>query len=183
MRWRRQSPAAGQCRWAAAWCLLALASAACGGSGASASGASPTPSSGDQSAAFAAYRQCLKDHGVDLPQFGQRRPNPARQSPRPSGQPRPFPSGIDQQKFQEATTACAGKRPAGGFGGGVRNRQAFQPYLSCLKDHGVTVPSPSASRGPGPFQRFDPNDPKFQQANSICAPLRPSPTPPPGGTA
>ena len=73
----------------------------------------------------------------------------------------------------------APERRAGRFGGGFgQNSQAFQAYTSCLKDHGVTVPSgPSGASGarrtPGDFRNLQ-SDPKFAAANKTCQVLLPA---------
>jgi len=155
--------------------------AACGGGSGSPSAAPPTSSgatttvpgsagSGDAatSAAAQAYRQCLKDNGVDLPAggfgggFGGRNggtgpngsaaPNDANGQAAPptdNGGSRPTPSlppGVDQATFQKALTACASLRPAraagaGGAGGRLGNSAAMAPYRQCMQDNGVTLPS------------------------------------------
>ncbi len=58
---------------------------------------------------------------------------------------------------------------------------SFSAYLSCLKQHGVSVPSPSASPGGGfgGFGNFggsgsSSNSSAFQKARQACASLRPS---------
>jgi hypothetical protein len=175
-------------------------------SGSSTGVAGTSPASGSStaggavdSAAREAYRSCLADHGVTLP---QRTPGQGGPPSTAAGATR---STIDPTVMQAAQTACASLRPAGqggGFGqggagqGGAANsqfRQAYQAYLSCLADHGVTVPStaattatvpstPTAGAGapgggrPGGFNRpsFDQNDPTFQAANQVCGVLLPA---------
>lgn len=150
---------------AAATSVLGLAS--CGGgsptaaasanapSGSSAAATAP-PSSGatttlDPAAARAAYRQCLADHGVNLPNGGFGGPAGSG-APNDSGPPSSFapgsrptlPPGVDPSMFQQATQACADLRPAGGgFGspGGQGGRGAAM--RACLQQHGVTVPTGS----------------------------------------
>ena len=92
--------------------------------------------------------------------------------------PANLPKGVTAKKFQAAQKACAAKLPAGGFGGfGQQNSAQFQAYLSCLKDHGVNVPTNGGLRG------LDRNDPAFQAANQICGVLLPNqPGPGAGGT-
>ncbi|MDN3352576.1 hypothetical protein [Actinomadura sp. DC4] len=164
-----------------------LFSAACGSSGGKAS-ASPSASAG-ASGGFAAYADCLRQHGVNIPT--------ARPSGRPSGGAGGggfFGGGGAGGANQAARQACQSLAPSGGFGGG-RGMQELQAYRSCLSDHGVKLPtptpgarrtpgaqrSPGARRSPGNglFGRFDTSDPKVAAALKTCKPLLPSMTPRP----
>ena len=185
-----------------------LAVAACGGSGsgtASAPGSTTaTTTVAGAAGAQTAFRECLKQHGVDLPAgFGNRapgdRPNggsgppgggpggfPGGGSGFPGGGPGGFPGGAAGGKFQKALEACRGSLPAGGFGGGRggANPQQLEAYLSCLRDHGVKVPARTPGTTPGtasgsaprgnPALRAVQNDPKFAAANKTCRPLLPT---------
>jgi hypothetical protein len=130
----------------------------------------------------------LSDHGVTLPAgFGQGGGNggPPANGSRPdfgsgngSGTPPrgSFPGSTDP-KFQQAFSACRSQLPnggRGGFGGGA-NSQAFQAYTSCLRDHGVNVPTTTAggSATPGSRPNFQ-DDPKFASANQTCRALLPT---------
>ena len=165
----------------------ALVAAACSGSGggkvAAGSTASPSSASSSSNAAFQAYRDCLAQHGVTLP---QRQRNQSSQSgasdasgppsDQSGGPGRGFngqfslPPGVDQSTFDAAMQACANLRPAGGGGGG-RGGAAGAAYRSCLADHGVTVPSTSSG---GPPPSIDRNDPNFASANQVCRALLPN---------
>jgi hypothetical protein len=156
-----------------------------GGSGspsASAAGNTTTssaPTANNQSA----LRSCMQKRGVDLPAgFGQGGPpggGPGGSGPTPGslpqgGAPGSAPGGVDQQKLQAAIKACGGT--AGGFGGaGAGGSQAFAAYLSCLVDHGVSVPTSTTgtSAGPGALNAVR-NDPKFAAANKACQALLPT---------
>jgi len=160
-------------RLAGSLLFLGAIASACGGSTATPSASSSSPS-GPQNAGRQAYRQCLKDHGVSLPPGFRRRQvaspgTPGQDGGFPGG-PAQAPSGIDQQKFQDAQQACRDKLPAGGgrgrFGG------AFMAYRSCLADHGVKFPSPTPS---GPPPRIDRSDPALQAAAAACSALLPGP--------
>jgi hypothetical protein len=86
-----------------------------------------------------------------------------------------LPGGIDQQKLQAAFKACGGT-PGGFPGGGAANSKAFTAYLSCLRDHGVTVPTSTSGAqpgGPGALNAVR-NDPKFAAANKTCQALLPT---------
>lgn len=158
------------------------------GCGSSDSGAGPTP--GD--ATFAAYRECLAQHGVVLPDRGSPPPGMPSGAARsamppaagPSGLPTGpppsgaagMPSGIDASAWAAAQEACADLRPTGGprSGPGAPDAGALQAYLACLKDHGVTA-SPGAA--------IPSTEPSASAALATCAPLRPTPgAPGAGGT-
>lgn len=159
-----------------------MTSAACGSSGgkaaASPSGSAASIAGGD----FAAYAQCLRQHGVNIP------------TAPPGGQP----SGPPGRRFgglaganREALQACRSLAPRPG-GRGMQELQAFR---SCMKDHGVSpatpspgVPrSPGTGRTPGAFRspgsglpgRLNTSDPKVAKALKICRPLLPTPSPRP----
>jgi hypothetical protein len=156
----------------------ALVLAGCG-KDSSSTAAAPGPGRG----ANAAYVQCLRRHGVNLPTAY---PSGFRRGPRPSGFPtrptaRPSgapggrypgfgmspPPGVDQATWQKAQQACANLRPTArpGTGYGVRHPDAA--YRNCLRDHGV---DPGQLAG---------TDPKTSAALAACKVLSPSPTPTP----
>lgn len=160
-----------------------LGSAACGSSGGNAAASSPTPA-GSARGGFAAYAQCLREHGVNIPT--------TRASAGPGGGPgggfgfRGLASANPQ-----ALQACRSLLPQQ-RGPGMQQMQAFR---SCLSDHGVTLPtaSPGAMRpsgapgtpgvrrspGAGMFGRLNTADPKVASALKTCRPLLPSFTPRP----
>ena len=156
----------------------ALALAGCGGGGSKAnasatSSTSTTAANGRDTAAFQKYRDCLKQHGVDLPANfgggggagrqggnggGGQADNAAPPATDATGSTVPrnrgtLPPGVDQQTFQAAQQACESLRPAGGFGGGngqggIRNSAEFRAYVSCLADHGVPVSTTTSTSTP-----------------------------------
>lgn len=151
----------------------ALVLGACGGSSnpASSSTTSPTTptSAGAGGTQNAAFTTCLKDHGVTLPAGGFR--------PQGGGQGTPGSRPARSAAQQSAFAACRSKLPSGGGFGGGANSQAFTAYLSCLGDHGVTIPtttSGSTAGGRGSGLGAVRNDPKFASANKTCAPLLPT---------
>jgi hypothetical protein len=153
--------------------LLAVVLAACGGGSTSAAKAASTTTTGRSTATIAAYRACLKQHGVDLPA------RPAAQGA--DGAPgSSVPTGSARRGFrnptpaqQKAFQACASLAPAGGFGGRTgANRAAFTAYRSCLSDHGVDMTQ--STGGPAGNQAYR-NDPKFADANKVCSALLPAP--------
>jgi hypothetical protein len=179
---------------------LVVVAAACGGSSAAKSSTTSTTAAGGGGAnrvAFEAYRTCLSQHGVTLPQRRQ-----STGGPPPSGSgagglageggfggggfgggsggatPQSLPKGVTAAEFAAAQTACRSKLPAGGLFGGGQGGQAFQAYTSCLRDHGVTIASvaPQTTVAGSPRPTFNRNDPKFVAANKVCAALLPSRT-------
>jgi hypothetical protein len=162
--------------------------AACGGS--SGGTGQSDPGGGNP---FQAYANCLSQHGVTI-QVPSGGPPGGFGGVRPSGSPRPRPSGafpsglpgggppgggrpgggllqkpagVDDATWQAAQAACAAQRPSLGPGG--RNNGADNAYRDCLSRHGVTQ-----SAGPG---RLNPSDPAVAAAQSACAVLRPTGAP------
>jgi hypothetical protein len=175
-----------------------MLAAACGSSKAGnpgGPGSGGNPGAG-MNQALSAYVDCMKQNGVTitLPSFPAR--NGASRGPggytRPSGEPRPRPSGsfgggrrfpggggggffrkpagVDDATWEKAQKACASSLPSrvpGGFGG---DRGANSAYRNCLQRHGVTMNGGPPSSA----------DPKTREALKTCAVLRQSasPTPP-----
>jgi hypothetical protein len=123
-----------------------------------------------------AYRDCLSQHGVNLP------------SGRPGGRPSGgfgggnggggFGGGVfggasPNPTMQAAMQACASLRPKGGFGGGRGgfNSSAMAAFASCMKDHGVTLPTN------GGFRALNTADAKTAAAYDTCKPLLPTRSP------
>lgn len=161
------------------------------GSGQSAASPAATTTSG-RGAAVAAFRRCMADHGVTLPQ--RARPTdssggaaPGSEAPHrgaPGGQPgdgggrflQP-PPGVDPAAYQTALGACRSQLPAGG--NGSQFRTAFAAYVTCLRNHGIQAGDPS--QGPGALNGVDRTSPAFQAADQQCRPLLPE-RPGPGST-
>jgi hypothetical protein len=152
--------------------------AACGNDGGTTTAAAPkASSSADPRAAF---RQCLQQHGVTLPDQGRSggggppsgRPSGAASGPpsgRPSGRPTGMRSFSDSQR--QALQACASLAPGdGGFGGGI-DQSALKAFQNCMSQHGVKITNsfrPEARRTA---------DPKFAAAFRTCRPLLPQRSP------
>jgi hypothetical protein len=130
-----------------------------------------------------AYRECLQQHGVTLPQRPTTSAGSTQEAPNDggggrgggggfnNGQP---PAGVDAQVWADATKACADLRPQGGGGGG-----GGAAYRSCMHDHNIDLPArggpnTSTTISSGPTTTIDRNSPAFQAADKICAPLRQS---------
>jgi hypothetical protein len=175
--------------------LLMLTLSACGGGSSSAGSTSPSAAASAGAAGpgtggrpdFTAYRDCMAQNGVTLPDFGGAgapgSPPSGIPTTPPSGLPSggpgaggpgafPLPSGVDQATFDKAQTACASLRPQFGAGGGGRqiDATALAAFKSCLGDHDVTV-----SDAQDWMRQLDRTDPKVSAALKTCAPLLPAP--------
>jgi hypothetical protein len=130
------------------------------------SGSSSSKSNPQQT--FAAYRQCLLQHGVTRRTPGQTRdPN-------------------QSANFAAARKACRKLRPAGGLRGAGFNSGTRAAFRKCMMDHGVTLPNPGAGAGSsttagtssatttrrgGMLAGLDRNDPNVRQALAACRSL------------
>jgi hypothetical protein len=94
---------------------------------------------------FAAYRQCLQQHGVK-PRRGR-----GATSSTEAGSGATTSTTVDPAAFAAARQACRGLRPAGGLRGGGINSGARSAFRKCMADHGVTLPTfgPGGAGGPG----------------------------------
>jgi len=124
------------------------------------SGGGPAPSAHP----FAAYRQCLEQHGVTP----HRRIDQGTTS---STDP------ASAAAFVAARQACAKLRPAGGLRSSGLSTHRRGAFRRCLKDHGVTVPTTgtgatgtAASPGGrgGMLAGLDRNDPSVAAALQAC---------------
>ncbi|HTK15921.1 MAG TPA: hypothetical protein VL769_05965 [Acidimicrobiia bacterium] len=126
----------------------------------------------------------MKAKGIDVPAgFGAGRgggasgASGATPGSFPAGGTRPsLPTGVDQQAFRQALQACGGGNGFAGRNGA--SSQAFTAYLSCLSDHGVTVPTSTSGTqagGGGGALNAVRSDPKFATANKTCQVLLPTP--------
>lgn len=135
---------------------VVLLAAGCGGSNSSSSISS---SSASQDAARLKFTQCMRDHGVDIPDTpGQNRGN--------------F-RNIDRSKLQGAQQACSKYRQAAFGTITPAQRQAFQDafvkFSACMRQQGVEVPTPGGGTpGPPAGRRLDRNDPKTAAALKVC---------------
>lgn len=197
MPWTTTRPTAALSAVALAACGLLLAGCSSGaGAVRTSASASASASSSPDAKSMDAYRQCLARHGVTM-------------APRPTGPRGPGGGGdnggggnggggwggasggpgrrasADPQR-SEATQACADLRPqfngrGGGPGGG--DGGAMKAFTSCLKDHGVVLPSASPN-APG-TRGFPTTDPQSAQAFETCKALLPQRgqnTPQPGAS-
>jgi hypothetical protein len=144
-----------------------LALAGCGAS-------SSASSSSNAADARLKLDQCMRKHGVNLPDPGR------------SGGPRRI--QIAPAKFDAARKACAKYADAAFPKLSPQQRAELQDrivkFARCMRSHGVNVPDPTTNgRGIGFFRRRgsggpNPDSPAFQAAQKACQSLLPKP---PGG--
>jgi hypothetical protein len=158
--------------------VVTLASATPGGS------ADPSPSS-DPETAMLNYAQCMRDHGVDMPDpvfshDGSGGGTVTQEGP--NGNPK------DNPGFQAAQQACQHflddvRKEGGGKQLSADEQKAFLDFAACMRDHGVDMPDPDFSGGGVSIQvggpsggggggdggaRIDPQSPAFQAAQTAC---------------
>jgi hypothetical protein len=145
----------------------------------SASTSTPGKAAGAGASRFAALRECLQKNGITLP---ERKPGK-----RPSGGAGGFlggggftlPKGVTKAQYEAAIKKCggfAGGRVGGGrVGGSVFTspaaKQALTKFATCMREHGVNVPTPNTS-GKGPIfdiRGLNTNSAAFKAAESKCS--------------
>lgn len=148
---------------------ISITLAGCGIGAAAGNKPTPTP---DPQKSMLAWAQCMRDHGVDVPDPG-------------SGSGPVGLNGVDPTTMDNAQNACKslmkgqiGKTPSAAEQ--AKFRDAAVKYAQCMREHGVDMPDPQFS-GNGAIQRLggnvDPTSTEFQNANKACEkllPFRPS---------
>jgi len=169
----------------AAGCLIA----ACGSSSSTGSTSKTTAASGASGTGRgtnATLAACLRKHGVSFPAGGGAPGGgtppsgvpgsggqPAGAGSTTGGAPSGFPGGgAGGSKLQAALKACGANLPSAsrsrsaGF-----SRQTIQKYVSCVRQHGYTLPNANLS-GSGPvFPSSIRSNAKFQAASRSCEAL------------
>lgn len=154
--------------------LSGCSSSSAGTSAQAAPSASASASGGAQQSD--AYQQCLSQHGVKAPSGRPSgRPSGAPGGGRPSGQPGGgFGGGRSADPaFQQAAQACASLRPQGD-GDGPAGASAINAFTSCMKDHGVVLPSASPGSKGNALGDLSTSDTKTAQAYTACKALLPT---------
>lgn len=132
---------------------------------------SASASAADRTEQLRQFAQCMRDHGVDVPD-----PESGRIFV-PGGGGGGGARGFDRDNpaFAEALTACRDKLPNGGEPPKLNAEQIeqFRQFAQCMRDHGVNVPDPNADGtlqfGPGRgLGQIDPRDPTVQTAFTAC---------------
>lgn len=178
-------------RNAAAGLMLVVALTACSANAGGPSGvatlesaapnteASVEPSASlDPEAARLAFAECMRDHGVDMPD-----PETAAG---PGGGAFAFGSeGGNRDEFQGALDACDHFLEQS-----VGERQEIDPemqdrmleFASCMREHGIPMPDPNTDGGiriqrnddgtvTNGDDQIDPSSPEFQEAQDACQPI------------
>jgi hypothetical protein len=148
--------------------LLLLGLAACGGSeDSSGGGASDTSSSEDPQDQAVKFAQCMREHGVDIPD--PKTDDQGRTSLRLGGGEK-----VDKDKVDAAMEACKKYNPIGDSGrlNDLQNDPEFQEaqlrWAECMRDHGVDVPDPGSGEHGGLVIGNDQNKDKVQAAMDAC---------------
>jgi hypothetical protein len=137
--------------------------------GANSPGASPSASL-DPEEQQRRFTQCMRDHGVDMP------------DPDSDGRVRITASGGPDDKTEQAVQACQQYLPAGKLATpDAATMEAFRQYAQCMREHGVDIPDPDAGGGGGFSVKkggpsggttggggFSQDDPAFKAADEAC---------------
>jgi hypothetical protein len=154
--------------------VVGLALAGCAGQ----SGAAPkgTPSPAQREQAFLKFAQCMRDHGIDMPD-PTTDSNGNLQLQRPTNIQ--FNNQSDRQKLRTARQACNSNLKGIVQQFTPQQRAQLQDNLlklaQCMRSNGVNMPDPNfsqnsnngAGRG-GFFAGINRQDPKVQQALQTC---------------
>lgn len=178
-------------RTAAAGLVLLMALAACSATAAAPDGvatlASPAPADAsaapsaslDPEAARLAFAECMREHGIDMPD-----PETAG-GPGGGGAFAFGGKGGDDGEFPEALEACDKfLQQASNFRGEIDPEQLDRmlEFAGCMRDHGIDMPDPNTNGGIM-IQRsddgkvtngdsgFDPSSQAFQEAQEACQPI------------
>jgi hypothetical protein len=144
--------------------------AACGGG---------TPTAGDSREdlreAALKYAQCMRKHGIDMP---DPKFNDGGMSMQIGG---PGTKRIPKATMDEAQQACRKimervKPPSMSKEDQAKAREAALKMARCMREHGIDFPDPQFGEGGriqqklgGPGSSINPEDPRFQQAMKTCA--------------
>jgi hypothetical protein len=129
-------------------------------------------------AAWRKFAQCMRDHGVDMPD-----PKVSSGDGKGSfvqiggpGQKEPQVSRTKMDAAQKACQPLVDRVVGGGPGRNdpeqeARAKRQALAFAKCMRDHGVDMPDPQFESGGRVTQRLggSPNDPKFRAAQKACA--------------
>lgn len=159
--------------------ILTLALAACGSSSTTSSAASGATSTASRQQARLALAQCLRAHGVNVPDPGSGGTPGAG-----GGFFRSF-QNIPAARMQSARQACSSQFAAAfprlnlSPAQQAQARAQLVKFAQCMRSHGIDIPDPQAGAGTGglgfrrAFGSVDRNSPAFRTALTACQSLRP----------
>jgi hypothetical protein len=136
--------------------------------GIGAAAAKPTPT-GDPQRAMLAFAQCMRAHGIDMPDPGANGNAVVNLN-------------VDPTTFQAAQNACRSKLKNAGLktpsaAQMAQARDQAVKFAQCMRAHGINMPDPQFTNG-GILQRaggdIDPSSAEFQTASKACAKDLPS---------
>jgi hypothetical protein len=157
--------------------IVAVGIAACGSSRST----NTSAATGAQFQARLNLAKCFRAHGVNVPDPS------AGGGPAEGGQAFRIFRTYPQAKIQAAMQACrqylSAAFPQLNLTPAQRAQRRAQlvKFAQCMRSHGIDIPDPTTTGGPGPggfgfarqFRSIDRNSPAFQAANKACASLRP----------
>ncbi|GLV90142.1 hypothetical protein Slala04_15960 [Streptomyces lavendulae subsp. lavendulae] len=132
-------------------------SAGGGGNGSAAGGA------GADADRAVKMRQCLREHGVDVP------------DPEPGQDPRGMTlgGGADPQKMQEAMKACGMQGPGSGKEPSQEEKDKELKWIQCMRDNGVALKDPEYNGGARSAVEIPKGQEKaFEEAQKKCEAAR-----------
>ncbi|MCU0281036.1 MAG: hypothetical protein MUE66_04240 [Acidimicrobiia bacterium] len=178
-------------RWLILVAALGLLLAACGGEAGTegiasledetAEGSTTTAlaASTDPEQAMLDFTQCMRDHGVDMPD-PQMGPGGGSFGFTIQGEAGEAPADGEMQQMQEASEACnhllEGMVQEFEMPDMSEMQDQMLAFSQCMRDHGIDYPDPeftedggiTMSIGPGDEGGIDPSDPGFQEAQEAC---------------
>jgi hypothetical protein len=146
--------------------------------------ASPSMSPED---ALVAYAECMREHGIDMPDPTYEEGENGEVRIGIGGGPGAR-DDVDKEEFIEAETACrhlmTAVMPAGRGEMSPEDEEKLLQFARCMREHGIDMPDPNANGGMvfevGPSEGgeggkagIDPNDADFQAAQEACGDLLP----------
>jgi hypothetical protein len=154
--------------------IAATALAGCAGQSGAAAKGTPTPQQREQ--AFLKFAQCMRDHGIDMPD-PTTDSNGNLQMSRPTNVK--FDNQADRKKLRTASEACRSNLKGVVQQFTPQQRAQLQDNLvklaQCMRSNGVDMPDPNFSDNPGTgggrrefFGGINRNDPKVKQALQTC---------------
>jgi hypothetical protein len=136
-----------------------------------------TVTEAERQEAMLAFTQCMREHGVDMPdpQFDENGRGVGG-AIRVGGD-----DGLDQEDFEAAQEACEDLLGdvRGSFGMDdpeqrAKMQEQMLAFSQCMREHGIDMPDPQFSEDGGatiqggPGGSIDPDDPDFQAAEEAC---------------